>query len=106
MPRLPTKTGAANELAIPPGAIVDAGSAEILRAWIVGRGLQVSLIPGFDTPDVWGILLCDIARHAARSFAAEGKCSEREALTQIRTLFDAEWGRPTDMGSTSTMKKQ
>ena len=105
MPRLPTKQ-ATNELAIPLGAVTDTGSREVLRAWIVGRGLQVSLIPGFDEPDVWGVMLCDIARHAARAFAAEGQCTEREALSRIRKLFDAEWGRPTDKGTTSPMKKQ
>ena len=105
MPRIPTKLGA-NELAIPPGAIADAGSKEVLRAWIVGRGLQVSLVPGFDDPDVWGVMLCDIARHAARAFAAEGTCSEREALSRIRKLFDAEWGRPTDKGTTAKAPKQ
>ena len=105
MPRIPIKQGA-NELAIPPGAIADAGSSEVLRAWIVDKGLHVSLVPGFDSPDVWGVMLCDIARHAARAFAADGVSTEREALSRIRKMFDAEWGRPTDRGTTSPLQKQ
>ena len=97
--------GARDELIIPEGAISDAGSTEVLRAWIAGGGLHVSLRPAFDTPDAWGILLADVARHAARAFAAEKKITMADALARIRAMFDAEWKRPTNMGTTAPAKK-
>jgi hypothetical protein len=98
--------GARDELIIPPAAIGDAGSAEVLRAWVTNGGLHVSLKPSFDQPDVWGVLLVDVARHAARASAADGGVTEADALRRIRALFDAEWKRPTDPGLTSKARKQ
>ena len=106
MPKM-SKTGfAPNELAIPAGAAADAGAAEILRAWIANQGLHVSLLPAFETPEPWGVLLVDLARHAARAFAAEKTCTEAEALRLIRAMFEAEWERPTDIGTTEPAKQQ
>jgi hypothetical protein len=91
-----------NELAAPPGALIDpTRSREVLRAWIVKEGLQVSMQPAFEDPSVWGILLVDLARHAARMYADQGDCSFEQALTKIRLMWDAESGKPTDMGTTS-----
>lgn len=94
------------ELAIPPGAIATAGSTEVLRAFIVDGGLHVSLDPAFPNPDVWGVLLADIARHAARAYAADDNCGETEALARIQAMLEAELDRPTDRGSTQPTKKQ
>ena len=89
------------QLAIPGDAWTDKTAAEIFRAWVVGGGLQVSLQRAFDDPAVWGILLTDIARHAARTYSAENICSEDVALRAIKSVFDAEWDRPTDPGTTA-----
>ena len=43
----------------------------------------------------WGLLLADIARHAALAYAREGKDSQ-VILARIRELFEAEWANPTD----------
>jgi hypothetical protein len=94
------------ELMMPPGAQTTAGATEVLRAWIVDRGLEMSIISAFDRPDTWGLLLADVARHAARSYAMDGICSQQEALDRILTMFDAEMGQPTDLGTTEDMKKQ
>ena len=94
------------ELYIPPNAAIDADATEILRAWVTKGNLEVGLIKAWDQPDPWGILLVDLARHAARAFAQEGICSEEAALQRIRALFDAEWDRPTDLGSTEKATKQ
>ena len=48
---------------------------------------------------MWGLLLVDIARHAARAYARESDFTEEEALTRIVDMFEAEIARPTDMGS-------
>lgn len=100
----PAGTGAPNELPIPGGAFT-ADSAEIFRAWIVGGGLQVSLQRGFENPGTWGILLVDVARHAARIYEAEGVMSEAEALAAIKSLFDAEWNNMTDPGTTGRARQ-
>ena len=91
-----------NELPPPPGAKIDRANArEVLRAWIVREGLQVSMQPAFEDPSVWGILLVDLARHAARMYADQGDCSFEDAMMKIRFMWDAETARPTDMGTTT-----
>ena len=100
------KLGAPGEIGIPAGALADAGSQEVLRAWIVGGGLHVSLLPAFETPDMWGMLLADVARHAARAFAAEKVCSEDAAMRAIIELLVAELDQPTDAGTTEQLKPQ
>ena len=91
-----------NELPPPPGVTVDPKrSQEVLRAWIVNQGLQVSLQKSFEDPAVWGILLVDLARHAARIYADQGDCTFEQAMTKIRFMWDAETAKPTDMGSTT-----
>lgn len=92
-----------NQLPIPTGAAGDAGSVEVLSAWIVEGGLQVAMQRAFDEPDVWGIMLVDIARHAARIYAQEGAMTEAEALERIRKLWAAEIGSPTDPGEISVL---
>ena len=88
-----------------PGAAFETESAEIFRAWVVGQGLQVSLQMGFKDPATWGILLVDIARHAARIYEAEGVMSEEDALMAIRSMFDAEWNNSTDPGTTGQARQ-
>ena len=94
------------ELPIPPQASSNSDAAEILRAWIYAGNLEVSLLRVWDEPDAWGILLVDLARHASRAFAQEGICSEAAAMTRIREMLDAEWDRPTDLGTTEKVTKQ
>ena len=89
-----------DELAPPPAALAQGGH-EVLRAFIVDKGLQVSLRRSFEDSATWGIMLADIARHASRIFAKETEVSEEQALARIRSLFDAELDRPTDLGTTS-----
>ena len=86
-------------LNVPPTAL-ERGGVEVLRAAIVEGGLHVSLRRAFDDPQAWGMLIADVARHAARIFAAETKVTEEEALERIRSMFDAEMDAPTDLGST------
>jgi hypothetical protein len=93
---------ALNQLGVPPDA-QQLGGDEILRAFVVDRGLSVSIQRAFDEPATWGLLLVDLARHVARIFAAETGVTEAEALRQIREMFEAEWDGPTDLGSTSAI---
>ena len=55
---------------------------------------------------MWGLLLVDIARHAARAYARESDITEEDALARIVDMFEAEIERPTDMGSTTPRSQQ
>jgi Domain of unknown function (DUF5076) len=89
-------------LSAPPDAL-QKGGHEVLRASIVEGGVSVALRRSFDDPFTWGVLLVDLARHAARIYALETQMSEDEALAEIRSGMEAELQRPTDPGSTQAI---
>jgi hypothetical protein len=89
---------------VPPDAIGRDDAVEVLRAFVLDGGLSISFTRAFDDPDMWGMVLVDIARHAARVFEKEGVMSEDEALQRIAAMFEAELGNPTDLGTTSEQK--
>jgi len=90
------------ELPIPPSSALSGQAAEVLRIWInKDRSMDVSLIPAFEEPSAWGVLLVDVARHVARAYANEGLAKEEDTLAAIRDLFQAEWDDPTDRDSTT-----
>lgn len=89
------------ELEIPPGVWEADDAAEVFRAWVVDKGLDVSFRTAFEDPAIWGILLVDMARHIARGFASDGIATEAEALVAIKTMFNSEWNQPTDLGTDS-----
>jgi hypothetical protein len=92
------------EQPIPPDALTRDDAVEVLRAFVVDGGLSISFTRAFDDPAMWGMMLVDIARHAARVYEKEGAMSEAEAMARIVELFEAELGNPTDMGRTSERK--
>jgi hypothetical protein len=98
--------GAPKEQPVPPDVIGRDDAVEVLRAFVVDGGLSIAFTRAFEEPDMWGMMLVDIARHAARAFAKEGVCSEEEALARIVEMFENELQRPTDPGSTSPVSKQ
>ena len=79
-----------------PAIAREKGAMEILRVW-GGENLpqQYSLRTTWDDPGSWGLLLVDVARHAAKAYSIANACTEVEALSRIRELFDAEWAAPT-----------
>lgn len=80
----------------PPPLATNPKSVEVLRAWAVpGEPQQVTLRPTWDDPGAWGLMLVDIARHAANAYANEGRDHD-EIIRRIRELWDAEWDAPTD----------
>jgi len=83
---------------LPPDVAGREDAAEVLRAFVVDGGLSIAFMRAFDEPDMWGLLLVDIARHAARAYARESDYTEDEALARIIDMFDAEIARPTDTG--------
>ena len=83
------------ELDPPPAATQRPDAIEILRVWAVpDEAQQLTLRPTWSDPGAWGLMLVDVARHAAQAYAREGHDPD-EALRRIRELFDAEWTSPT-----------
>lgn len=82
-------------LSAPPIATSDREAVEVLRVWAVVDGpTQVTLRTNWDDPAHWGVLLVDIARHAALAYAREGQ-DPMEALERIQRLWSAETVSPT-----------
>ena len=84
------------ELEPPPIANTDSQAVEVLRVWAApGQPQQLTLRTTWKDAGAWGLLLADIARHAANAYANEGH-NRAEVLSKIRQLLDAEFSRPTD----------
>ena len=73
---------------------------------VTDRDDATEVLRAFEEPDMWGLLLVDVARHAARAYARESAYTEDEALARILDMFEAEIARPTDVGSTSPRSQQ
>jgi hypothetical protein len=94
------------EQPLPPDVVGRDDATEVLRAFVVDGGLSIAFARAFEEPDMWGLLLVDVARHASRAYARESAYSEDEALRRIIDMFEAEIARPTDMGSTAPRSQQ
>jgi hypothetical protein len=94
------------EQPLPPDVMGRDDATEVLRAFVVDGGLSIAFARAFEEPEMWGLLLVDIARHAARAYARESNYTEEEALTRIIEMFEAEIARPTDMGNTTLRSQQ
>jgi hypothetical protein len=89
-------------LGVPPD-ILEKGGVEILRASVVDGAVSVALRRAFEDPFTWGVLLVDLARHAARTYALETEISEDEAMAEIAAGIQAELDDPSDPGSTQAI---
>src|SRR3984885_1651030 len=94
------------EQPLPPDVIGREDATEVLRAFVVDGGLSIAFTRAFEEPDMWGLLLVDIARHAARAYAQESAYTEEEALARVVDMFEAEIDRPTDVGNTTPRSQQ
>lgn len=94
------------EQPLPPDVMGRDDATEVLRAFVVDGGLSIAFARAFEEPDMWGLLLVDVARHASRAYARESAYSEEEALRRIIDMFEAEIARPTDMGRTAPRSEQ
>jgi len=95
-----------SEQPLPPDVMGRDDATEILRAFVLDGGLSMAFTRAFEEPDIPGLLLVDVARHASRSNACESTYSEEEALRRIVDMFEAEIARPTDTGSTTPRSQQ
>jgi hypothetical protein len=94
------------EQPLPPDVMGREDATEVLRAFVLDGGLSIAFTRAFEEPDIWGLLLVDIARHAARAYARESEYTEDEALTRIVEMFEAEINRSTDVGTTTLRSQQ
>src|SRR6202451_4047892 len=94
------------EQPLPPDVIGRDDATEVLRAFVLDGGLSIAFTRAFEEPDIWGLLLVDVARHASRAYARESGYTEEEALTRIIDMFQAELARPTDIGNTAPRSQQ
>jgi hypothetical protein len=94
------------EQPLPPDVMGREDATEVLRAFVIDGGLSIAFQRAFEEPDMWGLLLVDIARHAARAYARESEYTEADALERIVEMFEAEIARPTDTGTTTTRSQQ
>ena len=94
------------EQPLPPDVIDREDAAEVLRVFVLEGGLSIAFQRAFEEPDMWGLLLVDLARHAARAYARESDYTEDEALGRIVDMFEAELARPTDLGTTTARSKK
>jgi hypothetical protein len=94
------------EQPLPPDVVGRDDATEVLRAFVIDGGLSIAFTRAFEEPDMWGLLLVDIARQAARAYAQESSYTEEEALARVVDMFEAEIARPTDMGHTTPRSQQ
>jgi len=94
------------EQPLPPDVMEREDATEVLRAFVLDGGLSIAFMRAFEDPEMWGLLLVDIARHAARAYGRESELTEDEALRRIVDMFEAEIARPTDMGTTTPRSQQ
>ena len=103
---MPGTTKGPKEQPLPPDVMGRDDATEVLRAFVVDGGLSIAFTRAFEEPDMWGLLLVDIARHAARAYARETSYTEAEALARVVDMFETEIARPTDIGKTTPRSQQ
>lgn len=81
-----------------PPDCIEKGGVEVLRASVVDGAVSIAMRRSFDDPFTWGVLLADLARHAARIYALETELTEEEALSLIQDGIESEFHDPTDSG--------
>ncbi|MBA3393422.1 MAG: DUF5076 domain-containing protein [Deltaproteobacteria bacterium] len=84
------------ELPIPAAIARDKGARDVLRVWTGGDDNHTIVLRSdeWEDPAVWGMLLADLARHVAASYAEAGADPDA-VLDRVREGFDAEWESPT-----------
>src|SRR5438552_3250682 len=85
------------QLPIPDAVRADQRAKELVRVWAAGGQQHVAIASdAWDDAAAWGIMLVDLARLVAQSFAERHGQDASAVLTRIKEGFDAEWHAPTD----------
>lgn len=75
-------------LAIPPAALEDKNSFEILRVWAANEEQHVSISSDLNgTAEDFGFMLAQLAYHGSNLYSQRFKKSKEEALKQILDGF-------------------
>jgi uncharacterized protein DUF5076 len=73
------------------------GALEVLRVWIADGNHHICMRTGvWDDPAAWGLMLADLARHAARALEQEEGRDPAATLSRIIEGLNAELSAPTD----------
>lgn len=90
-----------DERPIPPAALRDDNSVELIRVWIAEHQFNCSLKIGlYQDRNIreelaWGTILADAARHIANALSEDGVESASSLLETIRTRINSEIDVPT-----------
>jgi hypothetical protein len=92
----------AGELVIPPAALIDERSVEMLRLWIADGGLHCSLMighweqfKGADEDVAWGKVLADAIQHIANALQERRSVDRSETIGRIFKAMESELSEPT-----------
>lgn len=91
-----------NELPVPEGVFAGENAAEVLSAWIVDGKLHVAAQRTFEKPEMWGMMLMDLARHASQIYEQQGVMTQRDALMRITGALGRQIGGQAGMDSGQT----
>ena len=85
------------ELPIPTWAQKGGGGIELARIWAAEGKQHLTIRTDiWEDPACWGMMLVDLAKHAANAYAQEDGRDAAAVLERIKEGFDAEWVRSTD----------
>lgn len=83
-------------LPIPEVAQADGNAVELVRVWAASGKLHTSIATNvWKDPAAWGIMLVDLAKHAARAYERAEGADYEQTLARIKAGSDAEWRSPT-----------
>ena len=89
-----------DELIVPDGTESDPNAFEVIRVWIVNKGLHVSLRAGvWQDPFAYGVMLSDLMHHIVNAYQQDQGLDRAETLRRIKAGLDAELASPTDRPS-------
>jgi hypothetical protein len=86
------------ELSVPPDVEAQGGS-EILRLFVSGGALSLTMQRAFDEPEMWGRLLAELAMQVAEVYARETPREAIDALEEIRVALNAAFDRIASQGT-------
>lgn len=91
-----------DSMSVPPAALRDENSVEIIRVWIAEQGLHSVIKIGRyaeDGPEreifAWGVILADLTQHIADALSAHGLGPRADLFTALVDAYDREVSEPT-----------
>ncbi|WP_423067726.1 DUF5076 domain-containing protein [Devosia sp. CN2-171] len=81
----------ADEVPIPEQALSDPAAFEVFRVWFAHNSMFMGLGRRFDDPALWGVILAQVAKEAAKLYANDLGMSQVSALLAMKQQFDEEW---------------